>query len=98
MYDIPLLQKLFKFKTKARLIDTFLMSQLLNFNRTLGRYKGRHGLEMWGEHFGVLKGLEYQKDLERLAFTAGGRSQSAPAQRLTDVVEGRLSAEVKPTY
>jgi DNA polymerase I len=55
MYDIPLLQKLFKFKTKARLIDTFLMSQLLNFNRTLGRYKGRHGLEMWGEHFGVLK-------------------------------------------
>lgn len=30
-------------------------------------------------HFGVLKGLEYQKDLERLAFTSGGRSQTAPA-------------------
>ncbi|MDO6760654.1 FAD-binding protein [Tamlana sp. 2_MG-2023] len=43
------------------------------------------------EKFGVLKGLEYQKNLERLAFTAGGRSQVAPAQRLTDFVEGRLS-------
>ncbi len=49
------------------------------------------------EHFGVLKGLEYQKDLERLAFTAGGRSQTAPAQRLTDFVEGRLSADLNPT-
>ncbi len=49
------------------------------------------------EQFGVLKGLEYQKDLERLAFTAGGRSQAAPAQRLTDFVEGRLSADLNPT-
>ncbi|MBU3027223.1 NAD(P)/FAD-dependent oxidoreductase [Zobellia galactanivorans] len=49
------------------------------------------------EHFGVLKGLEYQKDLERLAFTAGGRTQTAPAQRLTDFVEGKLSADLNPT-
>ena len=49
------------------------------------------------EHFGVLKGLEYQKDLERLAFTSGGRSQTAPAQRLTDFVEGRLSPDLNPT-
>jgi len=49
------------------------------------------------EHFGVLKGLEYQKDLERLAFTAGGRTQTAPAQRLTDFVEGRLSSDLNPT-
>ncbi|MDG5490051.1 NAD(P)/FAD-dependent oxidoreductase [Psychroserpens sp. SPM9] len=46
------------------------------------------------EHFGALKGLEYQKDLERLAFTSGGRSQTAPAQRLTDFVEGRLSSSL----
>ncbi|MBU2950767.1 FAD-binding protein [Tamlana agarivorans] len=46
------------------------------------------------EKFGVLKGLEYQKNLERLAFTAGGRSQVAPAQRLTDFVEGRLSNDL----
>lgn len=49
------------------------------------------------ESFGPLKGLEYQKDLEKLAFTAGGRTQTAPAQRLTDFVEGRLSAVLNPT-
>lgn len=49
------------------------------------------------EHFGVMKGLEYQKDLERLAFTAGGRSQAAPAQRLTDFVEGKLSPDLNTT-
>ena len=49
------------------------------------------------EQFGVLKGLEYQKNLEKLAFTAGGRSQVAPAQRLTDFVEGRLSNTLNDT-
>ena len=43
------------------------------------------------DHFGALKGLEYQKSLEKLAFTAGGRTQTAPAQRLTDFVDGTLS-------
>lgn len=46
------------------------------------------------EKFGVLKGLQYQKDLEKLAFNAGGKSQVAPAQRLTDFVEGRLSTSL----
>ncbi len=49
------------------------------------------------DRFGALKGLEYQKNLERLAFTAGGRSQMAPAQRLTDFVEGRLSSNLNTT-
>ncbi|GAA4233079.1 FAD-binding protein [Postechiella marina] len=49
------------------------------------------------EKFGVLKGLEYQKNLEKLAFTAGGRSQVAPAQRLIDFVEGNLSNTLNPT-
>ena len=49
------------------------------------------------EHHGPLKGLEYQKDLERLAFTSGGRTQTAPAQRLTDFVEGKLSIDLNPT-
>lgn len=49
------------------------------------------------EQFGELKGLEFQKDLERLAYTAGGRSQVAPAQRLTDFVEGRLSTSLNDT-
>jgi uncharacterized FAD-dependent dehydrogenase len=49
------------------------------------------------EHHGVLKGLEFQKDLEKLAFNAGGRSQTAPSQRLTDFVEGRFSNSLNPT-
>ena len=48
-------------------------------------------------HFGVLKGLEYQKNLEKLAFTSGGRSQVAPAQRLTDFVEGKMSSDLNDT-
>ena len=43
------------------------------------------------DNYGALKGLEYQKNLEKLAFTSGGRSQTAPAQRMTDFVEGKLS-------
>ncbi|WP_299051025.1 FAD-dependent protein [uncultured Polaribacter sp.] len=43
------------------------------------------------EHLGALKGLQFQKDLEKLAYTAGGKNQTAPAQRLTDFVEGKLS-------
>ncbi len=49
------------------------------------------------EGFGALKGLEYQKDLERLAFTSGGRTQKAPSQRLTDFVEGRISKDLNPS-
>ncbi len=49
------------------------------------------------EKFGELRGLEYQKNLERLAFTSGGRTQTAPAQRLTDFVEGKLSEDLNPT-
>ena len=49
------------------------------------------------EHFGPLKGLEYQKALEKLAWTSGGRTQTAPAQRLTDFVEGKLSANLNDT-
>ena len=48
-------------------------------------------------HFGVLKGLEFQKDLEKMAFTAGGGTQAAPAQRLTDFVKGKLSSNLNPT-
>ncbi len=49
------------------------------------------------DQFGPLKGLEYQKNLERLAFTAGGRTQTAPAQRLVDFVEGKLSPNLNDT-
>ena len=49
------------------------------------------------EHFGPLKGLEFQKDLEKLAFVAGGKSQVAPAQRLVDFVDGKMSSELNET-
>ncbi|AQS93588.1 FAD-binding protein [Polaribacter sp. BM10] len=46
------------------------------------------------EKFGALKGLEFQKDLEKIAFYAGGRSQTAPAQRLGDFIDGKLSTDL----
>ncbi len=46
------------------------------------------------ENFGPLRGLEFQKDLEKISYYAGGRTQSAPAQRLTDFVEGKLSSNL----
>ncbi|SCY08120.1 hypothetical protein SAMN05192588_1041 [Nonlabens sp. Hel1_33_55] len=45
-------------------------------------------------HHGALAGLEFQKSLENLSFTAGGKSQTAPAQRLTDFVDGKLSTSL----
>ncbi|MDA9968851.1 FAD-dependent oxidoreductase [Polaribacter sp.] len=49
------------------------------------------------EKFGALKGLEFQKDLEKISFFAGGRTQTAPAQRLVDFVDGRLSTNLNET-
>ena len=46
------------------------------------------------EEYGPLKGLEFQKDLEKISYYAGGRTQTAPAQRVTDFVEGKLSTNL----
>ncbi|MCK5774739.1 MAG: FAD-binding protein, partial [Bacteroidales bacterium] len=49
--------------------------------------------------FGVFAGLEYQKDLERMAFITGGNNQQAPAQRMVDYVQKRMSQELpKSSY
>ncbi|MDQ7815666.1 MAG: FAD-binding protein [Melioribacteraceae bacterium] len=40
----------------------------------------------------VLAGLEFQKEVERIAFQAGGKTQRAPAQRITDFVNNKLSS------
>jgi uncharacterized FAD-dependent dehydrogenase len=48
------------------------------------------------EH-GVLAGIAYQKALERSAKTAGGGGQVAPGQRVTDFLNGRLSANLPET-
>ena len=46
------------------------------------------------EEYGPLRGLAFQKDLEKISYYAGGRSQTAPAQRVTDFVEGKLSTNL----
>lgn len=47
---------------------------------------------------GVFAGLEYQRAFEQAAFMAGGGStQQAPAQRMIDFVEGKLSTNMSGT-
>jgi len=48
-YDVPLLEKILGIKIKARLFDTLPMSWVLNYNRP------KHGLESFGEDFGIPK-------------------------------------------
>jgi uncharacterized FAD-dependent dehydrogenase len=48
------------------------------------------------EH-GVLAGIAWQKQLEQAAKTAGGGGQVAPGQRVTDFLEGRMSADLPET-
>ena len=50
---------------------------------------------------GVLGGVRWQKEIERIAFAAGGRNYFAPAQRVGDFLAGRPSlgnSKVQPTY
>ena len=44
-----------------------------------------------------LCGLEYQKMVEQQTFFNGRQDQTAPAQRLTDFVKGRISNSLPPT-
>ena len=46
---------------------------------------------------GVFSGLEFQKHLERIAFNAGGRTQTAPAQRITDFILHKSSQSLPST-
>ena len=50
-YDAPLLEKILGIKIKARLFDTLPMSWVLNYTRA----GNKHGLEAFGEDFGVPK-------------------------------------------
>lgn len=46
------------------------------------------------DRFGNLKMMHWQEDIERKFFEAGDGSQKAPAQRMTDFVEGRDSHDL----
>jgi len=43
------------------------------------------------EAFGPLAGMKFQQSIEHAACVAGGGNQTAPAQRMVDFAEGRLS-------
>jgi uncharacterized FAD-dependent dehydrogenase len=43
------------------------------------------------EAFGPLAGMKFQQSIEQAACLAGGGNQTAPAQRMVDFAEGRLS-------
>jgi uncharacterized FAD-dependent dehydrogenase len=44
--------------------------------------------------FGPLAGLQYQRALEQMAWIAGGKTQTAPAQRLHDFVMNKFSSDL----
>jgi len=43
------------------------------------------------KEYGVLAGLQFQKEYEQMAFRNGGLGQVAPAQRMLDFVKGKVS-------
>lgn len=47
-------------------------------------------LEQYKE-YGILAGLQFQKEYEQMAFRNGGMGQVAPAQRMMDFVKGKVS-------
>ena len=52
--------------------------------------------EKYREH-GPLCMMQYQADIEKRFFEAAGRTQKAPAQRMTDFTASRPSATLPPT-
>lgn len=57
-YDIPTLERLLGFKVRCKIVDTLALSWYLYPNRV------RHGLEYWGEEFGVPKPPVYDWENE----------------------------------
>ena len=49
------------------------------------------------KQFGPLAGLRYQQAIEHMAWEAGGKTQTAPAQRLSDFVSNKLSSALPQT-
>lgn len=49
LYDLPVIHKILGVSPKARIVDTLALSWYLNFDRQ------RHGLEHYGEDYGVPK-------------------------------------------
>lgn len=50
-----------------------------------------------GKEDNPLAGIEYQEELEHMAYVNGGSTGAAPAQRMQDFAEGRLSYDLPDT-
>ena len=57
---------------------------------------GENEWEKYNDHY-PFNGLKLQQEIEHLAFKLANDSQSAPAQRVTDFVEGRFSQKLPNT-
>lgn len=49
------------------------------------------------EKFGPLAAMEFQRSIEQKAWTEGGKTQTAPAQRLRDFIKGDISKDLPNT-
>ena len=49
------------------------------------------------EKYGPLAAMEFQRLIEQKAWEAGGKTQTAPAQRLVDFVNGKVSKDLPAT-
>lgn len=49
-YDLPLLEKIYEYKHEGKVLDTLVLSRLLNPER-----QGGHSLDVWGQRVGVQK-------------------------------------------
>src|SRR5690606_21310425 len=46
------------------------------------------------QQFGALAAMEFQADVEKKAWEAGGKTQVAPAQRMVDFVDKKVSSSL----
>lgn len=60
-FDVPVLEKILKCKVRCKLIDTLALSWYLYPMRT------KHGLESWGEDFGVPKPIVLKNEWKGLS-------------------------------
>lgn len=60
--------------------------------------KGKKDIDMdYDKQNSVLSGIKFQEKLEKLCFINGNMKQTAPAQRMTDFVKGKVSMDIPKT-
>ena len=73
-----------------RFTNEFLKEFEVQTKKELKNLVDNYDLEEFKE-YGVLAGMKFQEHIETLAFLNGGNKQTAPAQRLHDFVNNKLS-------